>query len=455
MTHFSQYRLWVGITVLLFVLLIAAAVWLSRKRRQLIVEQRRMRRLTLSWPQPMLLIRGGVFTDANKAAVELLGYTSPEALAGKSIADLSPALQPDGQVSQHKAGKLVDRVMSGMVEHEEWVFEKAGGSRLWVDMTLASIAEDNEEEPAILCAWYDITRRKQGEQRLRLAASVFEHAHEAIFITDRYGMIIDVNDAYVTITGFPRSRSLGYLPPLPVEEGASVLQWARSKGYWTGEFPGKRRNGDTYVLTLTVSAVRDEGQEITHFVGIFSDVTKLKEQEKKLRAMAHYDALTGLPNRVLFADRLQQAMAQALRSEYRLAVVFIDLDNFKPVNDAFGHEAGDQLLVELARRMRGVLREQDTLARLGGDEFVALIVNVPGKDHFAALMERLLTTIAEPVWVANHSVEVSASLGVTCFPQKEELDGDQLLRQADQAMYRAKQTGRNRYFAYSDDNACC
>lgn len=161
--------------------------------------------------------------------------------------------------------------------------------------------------------------------------------------------------------------------------------------------------------------------------------------------MAHYDALTGLSNRSLFADRLQQTMAQARRQNDHLAVVYIDLDNFKPVNDAFGHSAGDDLLVEVASRMRSTLREEDTLARLGGDEFAAIIVNVEDRASLEKLLKRLLADIAEPVWVADHLVEVSASIGVALYPQTVELDGDQLLRQADQAMYRAKQGGRNGY----------
>ncbi|MDX5386087.1 MAG: GGDEF domain-containing protein, partial [Marinobacter sp.] len=162
---------------------------------------------------------------------------------------------------------------------------------------------------------------------------------------------------------------------------------------------------------------------------------------------------TGLPNRVLFSDRLQQSMAQARRQNYQLAVIYIDLDHFKPINDAFGHDAGDGLLVEVARRMRSTLREEDTLARLGGDEFAAIVVNVADQQTLEALLARLLTKIGDPVWVADHSVEVSASLGYTVYPQNVELDGDQLLRQADQAMYRAKREGKNRYCRFSDSGS--
>jgi diguanylate cyclase (GGDEF)-like protein len=172
---------------------------------------------------------------------------------------------------------------------------------------------------------------------------------------------------------------------------------------------------------------------------------KLRKQETQLVSMAHYDALTGLPNRTLLTDRFQQAMARIHRQGGRLALAFIDLDQFKPVNDQFGHEAGDRLLVEISRRMRGELREQDTLARLGGDEFVALIINVEGDHGLDSLLKRLLTAVSAPVELADTEVQVSASVGVTVYPQGNRLDGDQLIRQADQAMYRAKQSGKNRY----------
>lgn len=451
----NQYRLWVFTIMVLLILLLASSLWLGKRKRQLAVEQKRLRRLILSWPQPMLMIRQGVFIDTNRAAVELLGYSSNASLLGKDLAAFSPAYQGSGKVSRQAMEQLLNRVDAGKVQQQEWVFRRADGSDVWVDMTMAPVHEKGEANPFILCSWYDITARKQAEQRQRLAASVFEHAREAIFITDSHGIVIDVNDAYLDITGRTRNRSVGRLPPLPMDEGSAVFASARTQGFWAGEFVSKRHNGESLTLSVTISSVRDELGAVTHFVGIFSDISRLKEQERKLRVMAHYDALTSLPNRVLFADRLQQAMALTRRQNGLLAVVYIDLDEFKPVNDAYGHKAGDQLLVEVADRMRGELREEDTLARLGGDEFAALIVNVQDQTSLESLLVRLLARVAEPAWVMDHSVEVSASIGYTLYPQGSEaestpeLDGDQLLRQADQAMYQAKQQGRNRYVRYS------
>ena len=448
-----QYRLWVFTILVLVMLLVASSLWLGRSKRQLAAEQRRLRQLIRGWPQAALLIRGGLFIDTNRASVDLLRYTSSESLVGKDLAVFSPEFQPDGQISRQKMAPMLARVSAGQVEQCEWVLNRSDGTEIWVELTMAPVHTEDEPEALILCSLYEITLRKHAEQRQRLAASVFEYAREAIFITDNHGIVIDANDAYLAITGRPRNRAIGRLPPLPVEEGSGIFASARSQGFWSGEFSSRRNDGEPITLSVTLSSVRGDHGEVSHFVGIFSDISRLKEQERKLRIMAHYDALTGMPNRVLFADRLQQGMALTRRQSGKLAVVYIDLDEFKPVNDAFGHEAGDQLLVEVAARMRSELRQEDTLARLGGDEFAAIVMNVQDDASLETLLVRLLARVAEPVWVADHSVEVSASIGYTLFPQAEDLDGDQLLRQADQAMYQAKHRGRNRYVRFSDPSS--
>ncbi|WP_227539264.1 MULTISPECIES: PhnD/SsuA/transferrin family substrate-binding protein [Marinobacter] len=444
-----QYRLWVFTVAVLVILLLASSLWLGKSKRRLASEQKRLRRLISGWPQPALLIKGGVFVDTNRAAADLLGYTTSVSLYGKDLAVFSPEFQPDGQISRQKMEQINTRVGDGHVEQFEWLLHRSDGSEVWVDVTMAPVHGEGEQETFILCSWYNITTRKQAEQRQRLAASVFEYAREAIFITDSHGMVIDTNDAYLAITGRPRKRTIQRLPPLPLDEGSGVFSSACAQGFWSGEFAARRHSGEPLVLSMTISSVRDDHGKVSHFVGIFSDITRLKEQERKLRIMAHYDALTGLPNRVLFSDRLQQAMALTRRQSGKLAVIYIDLDEFKPVNDAFGHEAGDQLLVEIASRMRAVLREEDTLARLGGDEFAAIVMNVQDEAALQGLLVRLLGRIAEPTWVMDHSVEVSGSIGYTLFSQAADLEGDQLLRQADQAMYQAKQRGRNCYVRFS------
>lgn len=297
----------------------------------------------------------------------------------------------------------------------------------------------------------DITERKQAEERLRLAASVFTNTREGILITDREGKIIEVNDAFTHITGYSREESIGQNPSLlksglhDVEFYAALWKSLKGKGYWSGEIHNRKKSGEIYTELLTITSVKDDSPEPLRYVGLFSDITLLKEHQRHLEHIAHYDALTGLPNRVLLADRMHQAMVQAERRGQQLAVAYIDLDGFKVVNDSYGHDAGDQLLMAVSNHMKHSLREGDTLARLGGDEFVAVLLDLPDLETAGLVLGRFLQSINQPTIVNNTQVQVSASIGVTFYPQESEIDADQLLRQADQAMYQAKLSGRNRY----------
>lgn len=300
----------------------------------------------------------------------------------------------------------------------------------------------------------DITERKQAEQALQLAASVFSIAREGIMITDTDGTIIDVNDAFTRITGFGHDEVIGKNPHIlssgrhGPELYAAMWRDLKEKGYWQGEIWNRRKNGEVYAEMQTISTVRDPEGNARQYVSLFSDITSIKEHQKQLEHIAHYDALTSLPNRVLLADRLHQAMAQAQRRESMLAVAYLDLDGFTAVNDHHGHEVGDQLLTTVAARMKDSLREGDTLGRIGGDEFVAVLVDLSGVEDSVPMLGRLLAVVAEPVRVGELTLQVSASLGVTFYPQDEDIDADQLQRQADQAMYQAKLAGKNRYHMF-------
>jgi diguanylate cyclase (GGDEF)-like protein/PAS domain S-box-containing protein len=292
--------------------------------------------------------------------------------------------------------------------------------------------------------------RKQAEERLHLAASVFTHAREGIMITSEDGRIIDVNEAFSRITGYSREEALGHNPRFlksgRQERSFYVAMWQelQDKGHWQGELWNRRKNGEHYAEMKTISAVRDEQGVVRQYLSLFSDITAFKEHELQLQFNAHHDALTGLPNRTLLADRLKQAMSQTKRRGLRLAVLYLDLDGFKAVNDRHGHETGDQLLMALATRIRHALREGDTLARIGGDEFVAVMQDLCDIEQALPVVNRVLAAAAQPVAIGKLTLQVSASLGLTAYPQSEEVDADQLLRQADQAMYQAKLAGKNR-----------
>ncbi len=296
--------------------------------------------------------------------------------------------------------------------------------------------------------------RMDAERALQQAASVFEFSHEGIMITATDGRITDVNEAFCRITGYRRDEVLGQNPRIlksgrhDAEFYKAMWDGLQRQGHWSSEVWNRRKNGEIYAQMQTISAVRDGNGSVLRYVCLFSDITALKEHQHQLERIAHYDALTNLPNRVLLADRLRQGMAQVQRHGTLLAVVYLDLDGFKAVNDTHSHETGDKLLTLLSGRMKEALREIDTLSRLGGDEFVAVLVDLQSHESSAPVIERLLAAAAEPVHIDGLELYVSASIGVSFFPQSDEVDADQLLRQADQAMYQAKQAGKNRFHIF-------
>ncbi len=307
----------------------------------------------------------------------------------------------------------------------------------------------------------DITERKLSDEKLRLAASVFTHSREGITITNVDGIIIDVNDAFTRITGYSREEAIGQNPRI-LQSGRhnpafyeDMWRDLTGEGNWSGEIWNRRKNGEVYAELLTISAVRNEQGDTQHYMALFADITTIKDHQSQLEHIAHYDALTNLPNRLLLADRLQQAMAQAQRRGKQVAVVYLDLDGFKNVNDAYGHEVGDQLLIALASAMNNTLREGDTLARLGGDEFVAVLVDLDNTESCEHMLARLLAAASASVQLGAVALQCSASIGATFYPQTQSTEPDQLLRQADLAMYQAKLAGKNRYhfFAAALDNS--
>ena len=300
----------------------------------------------------------------------------------------------------------------------------------------------------------DITQQRKDKEQLQLAASVFTNAREAIMICDPMGAILDVNEMFTKITGYSRAEALGRNPRL-LKSGrqsdefyADMWRSLTEKGQWSGELWNKAKDGRIYPEAVTISAVCDHSSKVQHYVALFSDISKVKEQERLLERMAHFDALTNLPNRALLTDRLQQAMAQTRQRSQMLAVACIDLDGFRSVNENYGQDAGDQLLMNVSRRMKQALREADTLARIGGDEFVAVLQDLPGGEAAKPIVESLLRCASETEICGEDGVQVSASIGMVLYPQSEEIDAEQLLRQAGQAMYQSKLAGKNRYHVF-------
>jgi diguanylate cyclase (GGDEF)-like protein/PAS domain S-box-containing protein len=299
----------------------------------------------------------------------------------------------------------------------------------------------------------DITERKSAEEKLQLSARVFSDTHEGITITDSNKLIVDVNPAFCEITGYSREEVIGQNPKIlssgkqGPEFYEDMWQNVNQHDHWQGEVWNRKKSGEIYAELLTISVIKDNKNNTINYVGVFTDITSSKKQQEQLRRIAHYDLLTNLPNRVLLADRLHQAMIRCRRHKNSLAVVVLDLDGFKAVNDTYGHNMGDELLVAVSLKMKEALREDDSLARFGGDEFVAVLSDLTTVADCEPILERLLLAASEPITIGDVVLNISASIGVTIYPQDRE-DPDLLIRHADQAMYIAKELGKNRYHLF-------
>jgi diguanylate cyclase (GGDEF)-like protein/PAS domain S-box-containing protein len=336
----------------------------------------------------------------------------------------------------------------GRLDDAEVEFRRKNGSPFWSLLTIRPA--DFEGEPVNLAWIYDITERKAAEQQILLASKVLESVTEAVLITDADNRIIFVNPAFTTITEYSKQEVLGQDPSFmrsgrhEPEFYADMWRILVESGHWEGEIWNRRKSGAFYAEWLSINAIRDGGGEITHFVAVFSDITHRKEDEERIWRQANYDALTGLPNRSLFLDRLKQATRQSRREKKRFALMFLDLDGFKAVNDTLGHAAGDVLLQQTAERLSHCVRSTDTLARLAGDEFVVILDGVHGNSDPAMVAEKILAALARPYELDAGTAHVRGSIGIALYPD-DAADGPELISKADAAMYAVKRGGKNNF----------
>jgi diguanylate cyclase (GGDEF)-like protein/PAS domain S-box-containing protein len=302
----------------------------------------------------------------------------------------------------------------------------------------------------------DITDRKRAEASLTLAGKMIESTSDAVLVTNQANEIIDVNQAFTLITGHELDEVRGKNPGV-LKSGRHGPEFYREmwqaldqEGHWRGEIWDRRKNGEVYPKLITINVLYGEEGQVTHYVAVFSDISEIKATREELERLAHYDPLTGLPNRALFMDRLEQIIRQCTRNNALAALLFLDLDRFKNVNDTLGHRAGDELLLQVSRRLMRSVRTSDTVARLGGDEFTIVLPRLTGAADAAIVARKVISAFKEPIHLSGQDIFVSASAGVTICPTDGD-DVDTLLMNADTAMYHAKSAGRDTFKFFSED----
>ncbi|WP_338759152.1 EAL domain-containing protein [Massilia sp. METH4] len=396
----------------------------------------------------VMFVRHRTIMSVNRRCEELFGY-EPGEMVGKSTAIVFPT-----SFDFEAAGvRQYPSLGQGEYFSEERHYRRRDGTLFWCMVSGCAIDQNRPNEGSIW-VYADITARKEAEEKLRLSATVLEHIADGVVVVDKAGRIVAVNPAFTQITGYEEAEALGRDIGLTrsgrQDEAFHQQLWRElvENGYWQGEMWALRKGGEQFLQSLTLTAVRDSEGATTHYAGVFSDITLVKENEKKLDHLAHHDSLTGLPNRLLFNDRLQHALDRAQRSQEQLALLFIDLDRFKNVNDTLGHHIGDELLKQVAVVLSERLRDGDTLARLGGDEFVVLLEDTSGEYAATLVAEKLVAIFEQPFLVAGHELFVTCSIGISMYPH-DGADLNVLIRNADVAMYQAKARGRNGYRFYA------
>ncbi|MCZ4305109.1 EAL domain-containing protein [Zoogloeaceae bacterium G21618-S1] len=455
----KRYAPWiVGFGV--FAVLVALAMVLMNRRLQ-----HELKRREVAWAESEVRFRvtfdqaavgiahvapDGSWIRVNRRLSEIVGY-SQDALLAETFQDITHPDDLDVDLQQMR------RTLSGEISGytiEKRYFHRDGHT-IWVNLTVSLVRRADGAPDYFISVLEDISERRRAAEASQQAAAVFESTREGIIITDLNRRILAVNPAFSDITGYCADEVLGKSPAMlqSGHESKALYQsmWTSiyAQGHWQGEVLNRRKNGELFPELLTVSTVRDPEGQPSQYVALLTDLSRLRQSEAQLAHLAHYDPLTDLPNRLLVQSRLDHALDTALRESGLLAVMFIDLDRFKDVNDSLGHPVGDELLVAIAQRMRSRLRESDTLARLGGDEFLVVLEDIRRPEDAAEVAQGLIRLQDAPIRLpSGHEVYVGVSIGISLYPN----DGDtttELIRQADAAMYQAKNQGRNTFRFYT------
>jgi diguanylate cyclase (GGDEF)-like protein/PAS domain S-box-containing protein len=398
----------------------------------------------------IILLKDRQIIVCNQRTAELFGYPDAAAMTGMSTRCFygdEAAWQADGRV-------LYERLRDQGYSDDEVQYCRRNGETFWCHRTGRPLDPAAPYDGSIW-VFSDMTEKRRQDEQLRLSNTVFDNSSEALMITDRENRIVSVNKAFTTVTGFAAADVLGRDPSLlksgrhDVAFFAAMWQALRERGIWQGEIWDRRKNGDIYPKWLSIAVVRDAQGEICNYVAAFSDITERKAAESRIQFLAHHDSLTALPNRVLLRDRYDHAVGAAKRGRQLIGVLFLDLDHFKRINDTHGHRVGDLLLIGVAHRVKGLLRESDTLSRLGGDEFIILLEEQDALEQISRVAEKILAALDIPFEIETQSFHTSCSIGIAVYPH-DGTEFDVLLQKADTAMYAAKAAGRNA-FSFFDE----
>ncbi|HEX5392587.1 MAG TPA: diguanylate cyclase [Rhodocyclaceae bacterium] len=396
----------------------------------------------------------GRLGHVNQRMAIMFGYSTEEITGMEYVRLVYPEERRQGLFSIH----ALLQQETDLVERERH-YVRQDGSEFWGHVMGRPLIGENGSAIGVVVTIADVTLQYEADKNQRLSAKVFESSNEGIVITDARHRILQVNQAFTRITGYVPEDVLGCLPNILSSnlETESFYERMRecllAEGQWSGEVTNRKKTGEVYTEWLTINAVRDENQTLTNYVAVFSDVTQRKRDEARIRHLAQYDYLTDLPNRAALYDRLRQVHASAERYQRQYGVIFLDLDNFKPINDEYGHDTGDALLRQVSHRLRENVRAADTVARHGGDEFVILVPELQTSDEARSLADKLLSIVGQPYLIANRLLAVTPSIGIALYPDHG-ADPDSLVRAADLAMYEAKHRGRNKVVVANRSELC-
>ena len=429
----------------------------KQAERELRDSEGRMRTILSAMREGVIMYdKTGRVILANTAARRLFGLASDDSFPRAHDAQGLRFVREDGSPCPNDELPAVRAMNFGRATSAIIGLNRRDGSMVWLLNKAEPLPRDDETglSPVVLTV-NDVTPQRRAEEELRLAATVFDSSVEAIMITDSRRRILSVNKAFFDLTGYAPSAVLGQTPAMLASTRNGLSQYdaiwneATEAGSWQGEVWQRRRDGTEFPEWLSIGVVKDRSNVVTHYVAVFSDITERKANEARIAFLAHHDPLTALPNRTLFQDRLEQALARAERNGTLLALLFLDLDRFKTINDSLGHLAGDRLLQAVAERLLHCVRDTDTICRQGGDEFIIVLADITEPDVPARIAEKILRRLAEPFEVDTHVLGTSFSIGISVFPN-DGMDADVLMKNADTAMYHAKEAGRNTYRFFTE-----